>query len=191
LPDFEDTLRLPCLATLAPAAATTNIAAVEMLKVCALSPPVPTMSTKPDTSGSSTMAENSRITSAAPAISPTVSFFTRRPARMAALITGDTSPRMICRISSTISSWKISRFSMTRCSASCGVMAMALRVSFEEVLQHGVAVLGEDGFGMELHAFDRQRPVTQAHDLVDAAIGVSGPDGDFEAIRQGLLFDNQ
>ena len=41
LPDFDDTERLPCLATRAPAAAATNIAAVEMLNVCAASPPVP------------------------------------------------------------------------------------------------------------------------------------------------------
>jgi hypothetical protein len=46
LPDFDDTLRLPCLAIFAPAAAATNIDAVEMLKVCEPSPPVPTMSTK-------------------------------------------------------------------------------------------------------------------------------------------------
>ena len=41
LPELDDTLRPPCFATRAPAAAATNIAAVEMLKVCALSPPVP------------------------------------------------------------------------------------------------------------------------------------------------------
>jgi hypothetical protein len=76
LPELEDTLRLPCLATLAPAAAQTNIAAVEMLKVFAPSPPVPTMSTKWLLSGTSTLAENSRITLAAAAISPMVSFFT-------------------------------------------------------------------------------------------------------------------
>jgi hypothetical protein len=46
LPDLDDTLRLPCLATRAPAAAATNIAQVEMLKVCEPSPPVPTMSTR-------------------------------------------------------------------------------------------------------------------------------------------------
>ena len=34
LPDFDDTERLPCLATRAPAAAATNIDAVEMLNVC-------------------------------------------------------------------------------------------------------------------------------------------------------------
>jgi anthranilate phosphoribosyltransferase len=41
---------------------------------------------------------------AAAAISPTVSFLTRRPVRIAATIGGDTSPRMIWRIRSTISS---------------------------------------------------------------------------------------
>ncbi len=46
LPDLDDTERPPCLATRAPAAAATNIAAVEMLNVCAESPPVPTMSTR-------------------------------------------------------------------------------------------------------------------------------------------------
>ena len=46
LPDFDDTERLPCLATRAPAAAATNIDAVEMLNVCDASPPVPTMSSR-------------------------------------------------------------------------------------------------------------------------------------------------
>ena len=46
LPDLLETLRPPCLAVLAPAAAATNMAQVEMLKVPAPSPPVPTMSTR-------------------------------------------------------------------------------------------------------------------------------------------------
>ena len=46
LPDLLLTLRPPCLLTLAPAAAATNIEQVEMLKVCEPSPPVPTMSTR-------------------------------------------------------------------------------------------------------------------------------------------------
>ncbi len=94
LPDLDDTLRLPCLATLAPAAATTNIAQVEMLNVCEPSPPVPTISTRWVLSCTGTARASSRITVAAPAISPTVSFLTRRPVRMAAVITGDTSPRI-------------------------------------------------------------------------------------------------
>ena len=75
-------------------------------------------------SGTSTLVANSRITCAAAAISPIVSFLTRRPTVSAAIITGDTSPLMIRRISDSISSWKISRCSIVRCSASCSVMAM-------------------------------------------------------------------
>src|SRR5271157_4294287 len=45
LPHLLDTERLPCLATAAPAPEATNAAAVEMLNVPALSPPVPHVST--------------------------------------------------------------------------------------------------------------------------------------------------
>ncbi len=44
-PDLEDDARLPCLTTRAPAAAAMMAAVVEMLIVCAPSPPVPTVST--------------------------------------------------------------------------------------------------------------------------------------------------
>src|SRR5690349_3422089 len=62
------------------------------------------------------------------------------PVKIAAIITGDTSPRITWRISSIISSWKISRCSMVRCRASCGVMAMvsgsgAVRVNFQDFVQ--------------------------------------------------------
>ena len=109
LPDLLLTLRLPCLLTRAPHAAATNMLQVEMLKVCEPSPPVPTMSTRWVRSATSTFDENSRITCAAAVISPMVSFFTRRPTRTAAIITGDMSPLMMRRTSDSISSWKISR----------------------------------------------------------------------------------
>ena len=109
LPEVLDTLRPPCLATRAPAAAATNVDAVEMLKLCEPSPPVPTMSSRRVLSGTSTRSANSRITCAAAAISPMVSFLTRRPIDTAAIITGDISPLMMRRISASISSWKISR----------------------------------------------------------------------------------
>jgi hypothetical protein len=80
------------LATRAPAAAATNIDAVEMLKVCAPSPPVPQVSTRVCVSRTGTRTDSSRITRAAAAISPTVSFFTRRPIRMPA-ISGQATPR--------------------------------------------------------------------------------------------------
>ena len=46
LPEDEDTERPMCFATFAPAAAATNAEQVEMLKVCAESPPVPQVSTR-------------------------------------------------------------------------------------------------------------------------------------------------
>src|SRR3989338_11472872 len=71
LPDLLDTERLPCLATLPPAAATTNAEAVEILKVLAPSPPVQQVSTRcgPPTP---TCVASSRMTPAAAAISSTV-----------------------------------------------------------------------------------------------------------------------
>jgi len=44
LPQWEETARLPCLATTTPAAATTKAVVVETLKVPEPSPPVPTIS---------------------------------------------------------------------------------------------------------------------------------------------------
>src|ERR1700686_3719583 len=67
-------------------------AALEMLGVCAASPPVPTMSSRWSRSGTSTLVANSRMTCPAAAISPTVSFFTLKPRVNAAIITGDASP---------------------------------------------------------------------------------------------------
>src|SRR6266700_3718285 len=64
------------------------------------------------------------VLGAAAVISPMVSFFTRNPTTMAAIMTGETCPLMICRIRSSISSWNISRCSMVRVSASWTVMLM-------------------------------------------------------------------
>jgi hypothetical protein len=75
---------------------------------------------------------------------------------------------MMPRISDSISSWKISRCSIVRCSASWSVMAMAcggaaavaggrtgsLNGRGEKVAEHLAAVLGEDRLRMELDALD-------------------------------------
>lgn len=98
----------------------TNIEQVEMLKVCEPSPPVPTMSTRFVVSATATLVDTSRITCAAAVISPMVSFFTRSPVISAAIITGEHSPLMMSRTMCSISSWKTSRCSMVRCSASWG-----------------------------------------------------------------------
>ena len=88
LPEDEDTERPMCFATFAPAAAATNAAQVETLKVCAPSPPVPQVSTRCRSSFTSTGVASSRITCAAAAISPMVSFFTRRPMMKPAICAG-------------------------------------------------------------------------------------------------------
>ena len=68
-PDADETARLPCFATPAPAAAATSAAAVEMLNVLAPSPPVPAVSTRSSRCGVHRRATCSRIASAQPAIS--------------------------------------------------------------------------------------------------------------------------
>src|SRR5690606_13872263 len=160
--------------------------AVEMLKVCAPSPPVPTMSSRPAVSASGTLVENSRMTCAAAAISPMVSFFTRRPMVSAAIMTGDISPLMILRNRCSISSWKISRCSMQRSRASCSVIGMAATSADKEILQQRVAVFGQDRFRMELHAFDVELLMAHAHDLT-----VGGPRRHFQAVGQRGALDRQ
>ena len=56
----------------------------------------------------------------------------------------------------------------------------------KEILQELLAGFGEDGFGVELDAFDFVATMTEAHD--DAVVGF-GSDGEFA--RQGFSFDNQ
>src|SRR6266516_4429396 len=92
-PQREVKERLPCLATAAPAPAATNAAAVEMLNVVTLPPPVPHVSTR-CTPSASTRTIASRNARAAPATSSAVSPLTRRPTSRAAICTGDASPRM-------------------------------------------------------------------------------------------------
>jgi hypothetical protein len=41
-----------------------------------------------------------------------------------------------------------------------------------EIRQHGMAMLGGDAFGVELHAVDRQVAVAEAHDMAVVAGGV-------------------
>src|SRR5438034_7467586 len=188
LPDFDDTERLPCLAPRAPAPAATNTAAVEMLNVCDASPPVPTTSSSVSRLGTSTLVANSRMTCAAAVISPTVSFFTRRPTVNAAIITGVASPLMILRMTASISSWKISRCSMARCSASCMVIGMivSVLVTSKKIGEHLVTLLRQDRLGMELDTLDRELAMAHAHDLAVIALR-----GDIEAGGKARALDHQ
>ena len=108
------------------AAAATNAAQVETLKVCAPSPPVPQVSTRWRSSFTSTWVASSRMTCAAAAISPMVSFFTRRPTMKPAICAGVSSPRMIWRMMCSISSWNTSRCSTVRWIASAAVICFML-----------------------------------------------------------------
>src|SRR5712692_9418732 len=191
LPDEEDTERPMCLATFAPAAAATNAAQVETLNVWAASPPVPQVSTRWRSSFTSTGVASSRMTWAAAAISPMVSFFTRRPTTNPAICAGLSSPRMICRMTCSISSWNTSRCSTVRWIASAMVICfmvfpLPLRVCIDEILQHSVAMLGEQRLRVELHPFDRQAAVAQAHDL--AVLGFSAH---HKTIRQRIALHHQ
>ena len=56
----------------------------------------------------------------------------------------------------------------------------------QEVAEEGETCGGEDGFGVELDAFDGKLAVAEAHD--DA---VGGFGGDFEAARQRAAFDDE
>ena len=93
-PEADETARLPCFATAAPAAAATRAAAVEMFSVRAPSPPVPAVSTRSSRSGV-TGTTCARMASAQPAISSAVSPFARRATRKPAVWDGVASPDMI------------------------------------------------------------------------------------------------
>ena len=96
VPQSEDAALLPCFATFIPPAAATSAEVVEMLKLCALSPPVPTISNI--SMPVSTFVALSRIAAAQPAISSVVSafaLFVERAARNAAFWVGVVSPLII------------------------------------------------------------------------------------------------
>ena len=96
VPHWEDAARLPCLATFMPPAAATSAEVVEMLKLWALSPPVPTISKI--SMPVSTLVAWSRMAAAQPAISSVVSalaLLVESAARKAAFWVGVVSPLMI------------------------------------------------------------------------------------------------
>ncbi len=77
LPQRLETARLPCLATVKPAAATTKAVVVEILNVFCPSPPVPQVSTMTEDRASMRVAF-CLMTRAAPVTSSTVSPFIRK-----------------------------------------------------------------------------------------------------------------
>jgi hypothetical protein len=103
-PDFDDTPRFPCLATRAPRSGDEDRGGGDVEGVGAITAGADHIEEVRAAARTTTLVDISRITVAAAVISLMVSFLTRRPVRMAAVITGDTSPAMIWRISDSISS---------------------------------------------------------------------------------------
>ena len=119
-PHADETARFPCFATAAPAAAATIAAAVEMFRVRAPSPPVPAVSTR-SARRVRTGSACSRIASAQPVISSTVSPFARSATRNPPICASVASPRMISSITSRARSRPRSRPSRS-CSIACWIM---------------------------------------------------------------------
>ena len=113
LPDFDEIERLPCLATLPPAAATTNAEAVEILNNPSPSPPVPQVSTRYLLLLISTGVANERITFALAVISSIVSPFMDSPTKKAPICASVVCPVMMLFITSSISLSFKCFFSMT------------------------------------------------------------------------------
>ena len=102
-PERDDCARLPCLATVTPAAATTSAAMVDILMVPRPSPPVPQVSTSTP-AGTLSLVARARIARAAPTTSLTVSPFMRSATSNAPICAGVEAPSMIVPITPAISS---------------------------------------------------------------------------------------
>jgi len=105
VPHLDDAARAPCLHTGTPTAAVIRAAMVETLIECDRSPPVPTMSTAPARSDSSsgTRSANASTASSSPEISSAVSPLARRATTKPMSCAGVASPRRIVRIASLAS----------------------------------------------------------------------------------------
>jgi hypothetical protein len=149
---------------LAPAAAATNIAAVEMLKVCAPSPPVPTMSTKCGSGAISTLRRE-------------LAHHLRRAGDFADGFllhaqAGEDGRRHHRRhFAAHDLAHQVHHFVVEDLAVFDGARQRFLRGDRHGVLLRESSstcawrVLGQDRFGMELHALDRQLAMPQAHDL--------------------------
>src|SRR5664279_395333 len=207
-PDFDDSARLPCLATGTPAPATMNAAQVEMLNEPEASPPVPTTSTA--SGGAFTPSILARMVVTAPVISSTVSPRTRSAISSAPICEGVASPdimlskaaaasprvRLAPVATLAMSALKSSAMGLTRYGGGrlarrrCARIPPMLLVpgggEIEEILQHQVAVLGGDALGVKLHAVHGQARMRNAHHQTVVGFGVDG-----ERARHAGALDHQ
>src|SRR6188508_1799729 len=185
-PDFDDSARLPCLATGTPAPATINAAHVEILNEPDASPPVPTTSTAPG--GALTPRILDRMVVTAPVISSTVSPRTRSAINKPPICDGVASPDIMRSkapaASSRVRLAPVATLAMSALNSSAmagvsgsransrslawgGDAAPVLGIpggsDIQKILQYQMPVLGSDAFGMELHAVNRKRVVNKSH----------------------------
>mmetsp|Transcript_8750 Transcript_8750/g.28880 ORF Transcript_8750/g.28880 Transcript_8750/m.28880 type:complete len:271 (+) Transcript_8750:570-1382(+) len=132
-PQRDDTDRLPCLATLAPAAAQRIEAPVEMFTDPIPSPPVPTMSTTFMPSLRCTLTDMFFMPLARPATSAEVSPLARRRTRKAEIcaasppVTTASSALMVC---SSVRSVPLTRASITSCMLGAVAAAFTTLLAF-------------------------------------------------------------
>src|SRR5215510_9053483 len=194
-PDFDDSARLPCLATGTPAPATMNAAQVEMLNDPDASPPVPTTSTA--FGGASTPSILERMVVTAPVISSTVSPRTRNAISKPPICEGVASPDIIRSkapaASSRVRLAPVATLAMSALKSSAMLGVSGSRVDFgsfasgrrttvtfgvpgsgnvQKILQHQMPVLGSNAFRMKLHAVHRKRRVHEPHDKLVVSFGV-------------------
>src|SRR5258708_7436852 len=208
-PDFDDSARLPCLATGMPAPATMNAAQVEMLNEPEASPPVPTTSTAPG--GAFTPNILARIVVTAPVISSTVSPRTRSAINSPPICEGVASPD-IMRSKAPAASSRVRvapvatlamsalKSSATASASGCCVQSCrfarrrglpaALRVpgggNIQKIFQHQMTMFGGNALGMKLHAMDGQAGMHQPHHESIARLGI-----DREFARHVCAFNHE
>ena len=163
MPHLLDTLRLPCLATGTPAADTTKAETVEILKVKASSPPVPTISSTSPLWVS--LVQCSRITMAQAVISSMLSPFIRMAVRKAAIWALVARPVMISSITLRAVSRDRSCPVISWAMASLIMAASPFLGQGEKVFQDFPTVRCQDGFRMELQPVDFMIPVLHRHNL--------------------------
>ena len=164
LPHLLVAERLPCLATVTPAAAATSAAAVEMLNVPEESPPVPHVS-RMTSASTSTFSASSLMARAMPTISPAVSPLTRSALRKAPVWAAPVRPPMISSSTARASS------SLRSCPAVSSASA-ALRTSFgtRGLLRRGGPVRRAAVAGRVAHAQEvgeQVEPGLRQHDSRD------------------------
>src|SRR5476651_685456 len=142
--------------------------------------------------GASTVSILARMVATAPVISSTVSPRMRMPIKMPPICAGVASPDIIlskaCAASSRESCAPVATLPMSvrKRSMSAALRRVPLGGEVEKILQIGLAMLGSDAFGMELHAVHRVLLVRHRHH--EAVVGLGG---DFEIGGHGIALDDE